>query len=220
VATIAKEARLSEREVQRAIPILEKIGELEVFRSKGPNGAHYFVMRKMKKTHCWYCGSELHHEIAAQTIDHQTPTSKGGKDELFNLVYSCLPCNHEKGDRNLEEYRVFKKAGSFYGETFEGCQNVTRPQFNGRQIRQDGVTKIRGGVTNPTKKLPEMSPEPSEPSLTVLKDKERMELLKLAIQETEKDKSKNKRSAEERYKQHIEEAVARKLSVPVTVPVF
>ena len=44
---------------------------------------------------CSYCGRE------ATEADHVTPTSKGGTDELSNLVASCKPCNSSKQDRTL-----------------------------------------------------------------------------------------------------------------------
>lgn len=41
---------------------------------------------------CVYCGGE------ATTIDHITPRSKGGTNNLANLVPACKDCNEEKGD--------------------------------------------------------------------------------------------------------------------------
>jgi 5-methylcytosine-specific restriction endonuclease McrA len=46
---------------------------------------------------CAYCG---HH---AETIDHVLPRSRGGQHTWENCVASCMPCNHRKADRLLEE---------------------------------------------------------------------------------------------------------------------
>lgn len=46
---------------------------------------------------CGYCGG------SANTIDHITPKSKGGKDTWENLVACCLRCNNAKGDHTLQE---------------------------------------------------------------------------------------------------------------------
>jgi Helix-turn-helix domain len=73
------------------------------------------------------------------------------------------------------------------------------------------VTSAREEVTFTTENMSQMSPKPL--SLTVLTDKERMDILLRAIKETEQDKSKNKRSADERKNQYLEEAVARKLEM-------
>jgi len=48
---------------------------------------------------CVYCGSEGNR----LTLDHVVPRSRGGTSEWENVVTSCAPCNHRKGDRLLEE---------------------------------------------------------------------------------------------------------------------
>ena len=48
---------------------------------------------------CVYCGSEGHR----LTLDHVVPRSRGGTSVWENVVTSCAPCNHTKGDRMLEE---------------------------------------------------------------------------------------------------------------------
>jgi len=47
---------------------------------------------------CGYCG--VHEEEAGSEleIDHFQPSSRGGKDDLENLVYCCPACNRRKGD--------------------------------------------------------------------------------------------------------------------------
>ena len=48
---------------------------------------------------CTYCGAEAWH------IDHRLPKSRGGTDDFDNLVPTCAPCNLDKGDRTVEEWR-------------------------------------------------------------------------------------------------------------------
>jgi 5-methylcytosine-specific restriction endonuclease McrA len=48
---------------------------------------------------CVYCGSESRR----LTLDHVVPRSRGGTSVWENVVTSCAPCNHRKGDRLLEE---------------------------------------------------------------------------------------------------------------------
>jgi 5-methylcytosine-specific restriction endonuclease McrA len=48
---------------------------------------------------CVYCGSES----TRLTLDHVVPRSRGGTSVWENVVTSCAPCNHRKGDRLLEE---------------------------------------------------------------------------------------------------------------------
>lgn len=46
---------------------------------------------------CAYCGKN------ANTIDHVTPRSRGGRDTWENLVACCLRCNSVKSDKTLAE---------------------------------------------------------------------------------------------------------------------
>jgi len=50
---------------------------------------------------CFYCGAfdEKGH------VDHIIPLSRGGTDNLENLVWSCVSCNTSKGDMTLQEWR-------------------------------------------------------------------------------------------------------------------
>ena len=51
---------------------------------------------------CWYCGKELDDDFQ---IDHANPISKGGSDDIDNLLPSCNICNRRKSDKTVEEYR-------------------------------------------------------------------------------------------------------------------
>jgi 5-methylcytosine-specific restriction endonuclease McrA len=47
---------------------------------------------------CRYCGRY------ADTVDHVVPVSKGGTEDLSNLVPCCRACNYSKQDKSLEEW--------------------------------------------------------------------------------------------------------------------
>ncbi len=56
---------------------------------------------KRDKSVCQYCSKKLiNKEI---TIDHLIPKSKGGANNYFNCVVSCMPCNNFKANRTPEE---------------------------------------------------------------------------------------------------------------------
>jgi len=42
---------------------------------------------------CVYCGDE------ANSVDHIIPISKGGTDDLNNLVAACARCNYSLGNK-------------------------------------------------------------------------------------------------------------------------
>ena len=49
---------------------------------------------------CSYCGS-----IGVRLeCDHVMPVSRGGSDEMSNLVTACFSCNRRKGARTAEEW--------------------------------------------------------------------------------------------------------------------
>jgi 5-methylcytosine-specific restriction endonuclease McrA len=48
---------------------------------------------------CVYCGNTS----GRLTLDHVVPRSRGGDSVWENVVTSCAPCNHKKGNRLLEE---------------------------------------------------------------------------------------------------------------------
>lgn len=51
-----------------------------------------------KGSHCHYCGRD------ASQVDHVIPRSRGGTDDLSNLVPACAPCNLSKGPKTPEEW--------------------------------------------------------------------------------------------------------------------
>ncbi len=54
------------------------------------------------KGKCFYCKKNLKYRQI--TLDHYFPLSKGGKDEVFNLVTCCKDCNRYKGNIVLPDY--------------------------------------------------------------------------------------------------------------------
>ena len=66
-----------------------------------------FEVFKRDKFTCQYCGRAAPDIILH--VDHIEPVSKGGKDDLFNLVTSCRDCNLGKGNRQLSDDTVLKQ---------------------------------------------------------------------------------------------------------------
>lgn len=69
----------------------------------GNGGSHTVDQRKNKFQElgniCYYCGIP-----GKMTVDHLTPISRGGTDDIGNIVPACLRCNCSKRDRTAKEF--------------------------------------------------------------------------------------------------------------------
>lgn len=63
-----------------------------------------FSVLKRDGFRCQYCGADpKKDESVILHVDHIIPKSKGGGDEMENLVTSCFKCNIGKSNNLLEE---------------------------------------------------------------------------------------------------------------------
>lgn len=44
-----------------------------------------------------------------RTLDHVVPLSRGGRDDLGNVVVACRSCNSRKGSRPQSQYAVIRR---------------------------------------------------------------------------------------------------------------
>ena len=66
------------------------------------NKLRFEVFRK-SGFRCFYCGRSPREDKIKLEIDHFTPVSKGGTDDLENLVAACQKCNSGKSNTELTE---------------------------------------------------------------------------------------------------------------------
>lgn len=66
-----------------------------------------FEVFKRDKFTCQYCGKKAPDVILH--LDHITPISKGGDDDILNLVTACVDCNLGKGARELDDDTAIQK---------------------------------------------------------------------------------------------------------------
>jgi hypothetical protein len=71
-----------------------------------PKTLRFDVFARDKFT-CQYCG-RMSPDVVLE-IDHIQPVSKGGKNELLNLVTSCRDCNRGKSNKTLSENSAVKR---------------------------------------------------------------------------------------------------------------
>ena len=60
-----------------------------------------FEVFKRDSFTCQYCGREAPNVVLE--IDHILPVSKGGKNDLLNLITSCRDCNRGKTNKTLDD---------------------------------------------------------------------------------------------------------------------
>lgn len=72
-------------------------------RKAGNGGSHTVDQRREKFLQlgnvCYYCGIP-----GKMTVDHMTPISRYGTDNIDNIVPACSLCNQRKKDKTAEEF--------------------------------------------------------------------------------------------------------------------
>ncbi len=66
-----------------------------------------FEVFKRDSFKCQYCGSSAP-DVVLQ-VDHIKAVSKGGDNDLMNLVTACFDCNSGKSNRSLDDNSVLAK---------------------------------------------------------------------------------------------------------------
>ena len=66
-----------------------------------------FEVFKRDQFKCQYCGKAAPDVVLH--VDHINPVSKGGKNDILNLITSCVNCNSGKSDRLLTDNTVLEK---------------------------------------------------------------------------------------------------------------
>lgn len=71
---------------------------------------------------CQYCGQSAPDVILH--VDHLHPVSKGGDNDIMNLITSCQPCNAGKSDRLISDSSVIDKQKAQLDELNEKRQQL------------------------------------------------------------------------------------------------
>lgn len=78
-------------------------------RKNIPNKIRFEVFKRDSFT-CQYCG-EKSPDVVLQ-VDHIDPVSKGGTNNILNLITACFDCNSGKSNRKLSDNSVIEKQRS------------------------------------------------------------------------------------------------------------
>jgi hypothetical protein len=101
-----------------------------------PQGLRFEVFRRDNFT-CRYCGRSSPSVVIH--CDHKHPRSKGGKDEIDNLVTACVDCNFGKRARevqNIPEPAALSGLVGLYGFTINSEAELLSPENQFQVVRQ------------------------------------------------------------------------------------
>lgn len=81
---------------------------------------------------CFYCGSTLSADKSKNHIEHIIAPSKGGTNDIYNIVWSCAGCNNGVGGKGTKDAVVFikelKELGKIDEET--AARRILMVNFN------------------------------------------------------------------------------------------
>lgn len=95
-----------------------------------------FEVFKRDSFKCQYCGKASPDVILH--VDHLKPVSKGGENEIYNLITACSDCNGGKGATELDDNSSLQK------------QRQQLEELNTRREQLDMMLKWRNGLNDLT----------------------------------------------------------------------
>lgn len=120
-----------------------------------PKRVRFEVLKRDRFT-CQYCGKQAPDVVL--NIDHITPLSKGGTNDITNLITSCFDCNSGKSDIELSDDAAIKKRKAqldLMQERREQLEmmhewqmHLTESTITEATIVSDVVRKVSGGHLN------------------------------------------------------------------------
>lgn len=111
---VIKKSRQRFAESEKGIASARRKGRMRRMRIKEVKaGVYSFADLKARLQEfdcsCAYCGIKDTGEKRFMQMDHVVPISKGGQDDMSNLVPACIHCNASKNDSFLEFWYPKKK---------------------------------------------------------------------------------------------------------------
>ena len=108
-------------------------------RSRGPDLARLWLAQGGR---CAYTGRQLTPGVNA-SVDHVLPRSRGGSDELDNLVWTCAAVNRAKTDMTPAEFRALCAEVLAHDASQNACANDVSGE-NETTLPANGPINIRG----------------------------------------------------------------------------
>ena len=114
-------------------------------RKSIPKKMRFEVFKRDSFT-CQYCG-RMAPDVVLE-VDHIKPVSKGGKNELINLVTACLECNRGKSNVELSDDSAIRKQEKQLQELAE-----RKEQLEMMLKWREGLSDIEGDMVNAVAKV-------------------------------------------------------------------
>lgn len=105
-----------------------------------------FEVFKRDSFTCQYCG-RMAPDVVLE-VDHIKPVSKGGKNEMLNLITSCSACNNGKSNVELSDDTAVKKQEKQLAELAE-----KKEQIEMMLKWREGLNDIEGDMVNAVAKV-------------------------------------------------------------------
>jgi 5-methylcytosine-specific restriction endonuclease McrA len=74
---------------------------------------------------CWYCDVKVGRSGQPMHRDHRIPVSRGGTDDLDNLVIACAKCNLSKSTMTDKEFFWFNGLDPYIRHRWQWFQGLT-----------------------------------------------------------------------------------------------
>jgi len=103
-----------------------------------------FEVFKRDKFTCQYCGSKAPEVVL--NVDHIEPVSKGGNNEVINLITSCFGCNSGKKDKKLDDTSVIdkqRKQLEYMQEKREQMELIFEWKKSLDKLEEDEIEKVK-----------------------------------------------------------------------------
>lgn len=82
--------------------VRKKLG-IKSTRIKGASKSQILAhLHNEQNGRCYYCLNPF--PLQMGNLEHKQPRSKGGKDDIGNLAFTCYPCNSRKGNMTEKEF--------------------------------------------------------------------------------------------------------------------
>lgn len=121
------------------------------------------ALRANEKLNCHYCGREvwINHKnrMLRATGDHLIPLSRGGINEISNVVVACYRCNKIKGPLTDSEFLALRNTEAFKPYKWKIYQRIQGLPENRREVDANRLERAVKRVETISHRIKESDPD-------------------------------------------------------------